>query len=501
MADFNETIGIIGAGPAGLITAHTLVQDGYRHVQILTRDATPGGVWARERVYPGLVINNVHGEFRFSSLPMPAPVNSDKTGGRLTGPDMCNYLESFTDTYLKGLVRYKTEVLKIKRDFPTGWLVEVENMDTGEGETLKYSKIVLCTGGCSTPFVPESLSPSAAQTASFNGPVFHSSQMKKRLDSLQKHFESSANQDDYSVVIVGGGKSSQDMATYLTGLGHKVTVVFDRCDGALAVTSPLPDFIRKSRTNDEGVMRPDGFFGLVSEGKISLESSTRVEKFGEDERSVILNNGKVLKADALILATGYTSSWRALFDEETASSLGITRTPPSTESMKYKWKYTTLANPPPAHCQCEQWSLSIYRGIVPCKNINQKDFAVNGSIFTTNNGYVFEVVSHWISSYFKNDEMNLPKTVDEAAAHAERNAAWLRQRYPDMLLWANDSYSSNLAFWTWPQMVDELLEDMGLKSQRSGGSWFNWPFKVLDLKEIANLKVERDAIRENSKGN
>ena len=48
---------VIGAGAAGLITAHTLIQDGFSNLQVLTRDATVGGVWSRERVYPGLNIN------------------------------------------------------------------------------------------------------------------------------------------------------------------------------------------------------------------------------------------------------------------------------------------------------------------------------------------------------------------------------------------------------------------------------------------------------------
>jgi len=43
--------------------------------------------------------------------------------------------------------------------------------------------------------------------------------------------------------------------------------------------------------------------------------------------------------------------------------------------------------------------------------------------------------------------------------------------------------------------VDELLEDMSLPSFRSGGNWFNWMFKVIDLKEIENLTHERQARR------
>lgn len=52
-----KSVGIIGAGAAGLITGHTLLQDGFKNVQLLTRDKSVGGVWARERIYPGVSIN------------------------------------------------------------------------------------------------------------------------------------------------------------------------------------------------------------------------------------------------------------------------------------------------------------------------------------------------------------------------------------------------------------------------------------------------------------
>jgi hypothetical protein len=49
---------------------------------------------------------------------------------------------------------------------------------------------------------------------------------------------------------------------------------------------------------------------------------------------------------------------------------------------------------------------------------------------------------------------------------------------------------------SWPQYVDELLEDMGLESERSGGNWLTWPFKVIDLSEIEHLSEERRRKRE-----
>lgn len=43
----------------------------------------------------------------------------------------------------------------------------------------------------------------------------------------------------------------------------------------------------------------------------------------------------------------------------------------------------------------------------------------------------------------------------------------------------------------YPQVTDELLEDMQLPSMRSGGNWLTWPFKVIDVNEIATLAEER----------
>lgn len=54
---FDDSVGILGSGAAGLITAYTLLKDGFTSVSILTKDITPGGVWADHRVYPGLTIN------------------------------------------------------------------------------------------------------------------------------------------------------------------------------------------------------------------------------------------------------------------------------------------------------------------------------------------------------------------------------------------------------------------------------------------------------------
>ena len=55
--ELSKTVCVIGSGAAGLITAHTLLRDGFTNVDVISRDSSAGGIWAAERVYPGLVIN------------------------------------------------------------------------------------------------------------------------------------------------------------------------------------------------------------------------------------------------------------------------------------------------------------------------------------------------------------------------------------------------------------------------------------------------------------
>lgn len=198
------------------------------------------------------------------------------------------------------------------------------------------------------------------------------------------------------------------------------------------------------------------------------------------------------------MATGFKSSWNNIFDQATRDDLGLGNHAPMdrAEFQNYEWNYTTLQNPPPAHPATEQWGSTLYRGLVPAKNILQRDFAVNGASFTTNCGYVYETSAHWISSYFLSDKfLRVPSSSEEAFLATEREAAYLRKRFPDMLLWTNESGNGVVKFFGWPQYAEELLEDMDLPGFRSGGNWLTWPFKVMDNSEIFSLGLEREAKR------
>lgn len=101
----------------------------------------------------------MHGEFRFSHQAMPQPMNSEETGGRLSGEDMRKYMESFAERFLRGRIRYNMDVLRISRHAPTknatgkvkaakGWTIEVMDRKTQSQFQLDYDKVVLCSGVC-----------------------------------------------------------------------------------------------------------------------------------------------------------------------------------------------------------------------------------------------------------------------------------------------------------------------------------------------------------------
>lgn len=61
-------------------------------------------------------------------------------------------------------------------------------------------------------------------------------------------------------------------------------------------------------------MTPGGFFDLLKKGKVNVEAPERVEGFAESGAGLKLESGKVVRTDAVVLATGYKSSWENLFD-------------------------------------------------------------------------------------------------------------------------------------------------------------------------------------------
>jgi len=155
------------------------------------------------------------------------------------------------------------------------------------------------------------------------------------------------------------------------------------------------------RVSDDGVPRKDSFTELANAGEIQIIAPARLLGYAEDGKSVHLSDGTTLKPKAVLLATGYQSSWSRIFKRElifycslksapntltvlaeVAAELGINCHAPQTK-VSTTWAYKTLQDPPPSAPENEKWVTSIYRGLVPGKNIDKRDFAIAGSLVST----------------------------------------------------------------------------------------------------------------------
>jgi cation diffusion facilitator CzcD-associated flavoprotein CzcO len=86
---------------------------------------------------------------------MPTPENARVTGGRLTGQDMCLYMETFADNFLKGGITFDVEVENISRGSDGVWSIKTRNLKHGSVEVLQFNKVVLCTGvSISQSYIP-----------------------------------------------------------------------------------------------------------------------------------------------------------------------------------------------------------------------------------------------------------------------------------------------------------------------------------------------------------
>ena len=164
---------------------------------------------------------------------MPPPQDSNiDNGDRLSGMDICNYMENFTKKFLDGKAKFlmETEVLNIERDEKGKWKITAEDLRHGSSRVLIFSRIILATGvchwpelcsltvtfsyltfqGCSAPKIPSYLSQEAADKASFRGLIIHSSQFASHLDKILDTVKVASEDKNDTVLVVGGGKSAQE---------------------------------------------------------------------------------------------------------------------------------------------------------------------------------------------------------------------------------------------------------------------------------------------------
>ncbi|KAF1994131.1 FAD/NAD(P)-binding domain-containing protein [Amniculicola lignicola CBS 123094] len=203
---------IIGAGIHGMITLKT-----YREVHpdasilVLDKGTSLGGVWAKDRLYPGLRTNNHFETFEvFSDLPMSTKgfgVADDHIPGEHVNAYLQDYAEKFD---LFRHMRFNCGVESAHDNGLAGWILSTidEASPARKSTQIKAAKLVVATGLTSEPFMPK-----LDGREEFGAPIYHSSEFAKKSEGLGTYKK---------VVLLSGGKFSWDVAVEYASAGIQV---------------------------------------------------------------------------------------------------------------------------------------------------------------------------------------------------------------------------------------------------------------------------------------
>ena len=199
-----RSVGIVGAGVAGLATARVLLQQQGLDCTVFERSAELGGVWAVG--YSNFGVQVQRELYEFPDWPLPADSPDFARGALIQG-----YLEDYANHFgVAPRIRFNAEVTNIaERDGPgSGWTVTWEN--GGAAHSDEFDMVVVCIGLYSNkPHMPD-----FPGRDLFGGEVMHISGLKSREQLSDKR-----------VCVLGYGKSATDAALESAAVAAETHIV------------------------------------------------------------------------------------------------------------------------------------------------------------------------------------------------------------------------------------------------------------------------------------
>ncbi|ETI19926.1 hypothetical protein G647_08941 [Cladophialophora carrionii CBS 160.54] len=195
-------------GPSGLCAAKTIREcEPDARVKILDSNKTVGGVWSKEKIYPGLKTNNIRGGIDFSDFPMHDGFGVP-AGQHVSGEAMHQYIRAYAEQFgLLSLVDFESHVAEIsKLKDLRGWNVKLR-----AGTEIHTRKLIVATGVTNAPNQPQ-----LSGSEEFGGPIMHSAELGMQGTALTD------NAKVETVAVLGGGKSAYDTVHLAGKAGKKV---------------------------------------------------------------------------------------------------------------------------------------------------------------------------------------------------------------------------------------------------------------------------------------
>jgi putative flavoprotein involved in K+ transport len=377
-ADRNPTVLVVGAGQAGLSIGARL---GALGIDTLIVDRNPrlGDNW-RNR-YHSLTLHN---EVFVNDLPyMPFPPNWPVY---ISKDKLANWLEIYAEAMeLNCWVGTQFVSGAYDRDAEC-WKVSLRQAD-GTIRNLRPRHLVMAVGAS-----PIAQTPKLPGLESFAGTVLHS-----------ENYKTGAPWRGQRALVLGTGTSGHDVAQDLTACGAQVTLIqrgptyvvslkeaqrvyatytlglaVEECD-LLGTSYPYPALLRmyqsataESTRNDRNLLnalaaagfrldvqendcgfqlryfeRGGGYYfnvgcsNLIVDGKIGLLDYVDIERFAPE--GALLRDGRIARADLLVLATGYLSQQevvRRLLGDEVAENVGPVWGIDGNGELRNMWKRT-----------------------------------------------------------------------------------------------------------------------------------------------------------------
>lgn len=485
-------VGIIGAGLSGLVTAKTLLEEGFEVTVFETEDEV-GGVWARARRYPGVTTQNPRDTYAFSDFPMPRSYPEFPSGEQVQA-----YLAAYADRFgVTPHVRFRTAV-EHAAPRGEGWTVRSRSLDDETTRTETFDFLAVCNGTFSAPSIPEV--PGADAFRQAGGTLLHSTAFNSVEQVRGRH-----------VVVVGYGKSACDAAMAALPSAKQTSLVYRHATWKMpkkfagvvplryVLTTRFSEMLFRGRelrgaekvihtagkpavwlfwrgvetllratyglgacgmepggrieqmVNCQLSLATDGFYDAVRDGRIAAQrSGIRALHAG----AVELENGKRVRADVVVFGTGFRQE--VPFLDESVRRI----------------------------VQDESGIFHLHRNLVHPDVPRLAFVGYNASLYSQ---LTSEIGARWAARWFMG-ELRLPPR-EEALGEMEARWTWVRQNRPRGVAGGTCIVPFNFHY------VDDLLRDMGARTVRRPLNRIREVMLPFDPSVYANLKAELDRNR------
>lgn len=233
-SDSQYDVIVIGAGCAGLPAAKNYLQiEPSTSLLLIDANRSIGGVWAKEKLYPGLKTNNLLGTYEFPDFPMHEGFGVKK-GEHISGAVCHEYLRQYAEKF--DLVKRTLLETKVKTVEKTekGWDLTLRSAkDSGrdgqeQGTRLVTGiKLIVATG---LNYLPAPINILGSE--SFQPPIINFASFGADFPSLIN--DASIKQ----VAVIGTGKAAYDSVYLLATSGKRVTWIIRKSGHGPAYMSP-----------------------------------------------------------------------------------------------------------------------------------------------------------------------------------------------------------------------------------------------------------------------